>query len=98
MYQLRAEQAMQPSFSEAHWTVRDGRLTWPEVGTADLREAPAKLLQASADAILLGSAAVLSKTQRFDLDEFRSANRACALRLYPYLATGFASTRCIHPG
>ena len=66
---------MQPSICEAHRTVRDGRLTWPEVGTADLREAPAKLLQASADAILLGSAAVLSKTQRFALDEFGSDKR-----------------------
>lgn len=76
LYQPRAKLAMQPSFCEAHRTVRDGRLTWPAVGTADLREAPAKLLQASADAILLGSAAVLLKTQRFDLDGFGSDKRS----------------------
>lgn len=34
-------------------------LTLPAVGTADLREAPAKLLQASAEAIVLGCAARL---------------------------------------
>ena len=75
LYQPKADPAMQPNFCEAHRTVWDGRLTWPEVGTADLREAPAKLLQASADAILLVSAAVLSKTQRFGLDEFGSDER-----------------------
>lgn len=33
-----------------------GRLTLPAVGTADLREAPVKLLQASAEAMMLGAA------------------------------------------
>lgn len=75
LYQRKADPAMQPNLCEAYRTVWDGRLTWPEVGTADLREAPAKLLQASADAILLGSAADLSKTQRFGLDGFGSDKR-----------------------
>jgi hypothetical protein len=38
-------------------TVGGRPLTLPAVGTADLREAPAKLLQASAEAIVLSRAA-----------------------------------------
>jgi len=52
---------MQLSSCRTRGVVEDRRLTCPAVGTADLREAPAKLLQASADAILLGCVIIPSK-------------------------------------
>ena len=47
--------------SKADGTLKGRLVTLPAVGTADLREAPAKLLQASAEAIVLGQGAELLK-------------------------------------